>query len=126
MNILLDYEYPSASWIAEKIKVSSATVYKIIRLMKEEDNVGILSAKKGYVLAEFAKHSDDVHFIRRATSTYTSNVITMNAARKHIQSRWAQLPQGKEVLQLTNNYSGHSESLRKSIGKLDEIKKLDL
>lgn len=84
---LLENNYQTADELAEKCYLKRSTIYRVIRLLRIE-NIGVISTKKGYILSEFAKKSDDVGFIRRCYGRRASDFIAIQAALKDINSRW--------------------------------------
>lgn len=84
---LLEHNYATASQIAEHCNLSDASVYRIIRMMRL-DNIGVLVTPHGYILSEFAKKNDDVHFLRRLNGRRASDIIALTAAERHIRERW--------------------------------------
>ena len=79
--------YLSSYSLASKLHVKPSCIRRIIRHMRLR-NIGILPAKKGYILSKYASQSDDVHFIRLCYGRRTSDYITLEAARPDIEKRW--------------------------------------
>lgn len=80
--------YLRANDIAKKLSLSKGSVYRAIRILREE-MVGIHSAKDGYVISEAATVQDDVHQMRRWNGRRTSDAIAAHAAAPHIRERWS-------------------------------------
>lgn len=88
MDILYKNDYSTASELAEKIKKSRATVYRYIRLLREE-GVGIMFIPgKGYIPSNCASKRDDVGFMRGILGRRASDWVAMNSAQKEIKERW--------------------------------------
>jgi biotin operon repressor len=96
--------YIKAEEIADLIHRPKTFVYTIIRLLKE-DGIGIYSNQKGYILAEFATRSDDVHFLRTINGKHTSSVIALNAAMPHLKERWKGLAEQNAILELAEIFN---------------------
>lgn len=118
LSLINEYDHPSARFIAEKMKVSPGTVYRVVRLLREE-NIGILPGKGGYIMAEDATVQDDTHFMRRAVSSYTSNKLILNGARKYIIERWHKLPQYKDVKLIVGAFEVGETEMKESLSKLE-------
>jgi hypothetical protein len=86
-DLLTEKEYLPAQEIAERCHLSVGAIYRIIRLMRIE-GIGTHVTPRGYVLSEFAKKTDDTHFLRRLNGRRTSDFIAMSAAAPHIKKRW--------------------------------------
>lgn len=93
-------EYIPAEKIAQRFKISKVMVYKVIRLLRES-GIGVLSCPQGYILSEFAKKKDDVHFLRRLHGRRTSDHIALYAAFPHIKKRWSTISEQKRLKLLT-------------------------
>lgn len=87
-TLLLENEYISALELAQKCKLCTGSIYRIIRNLRLE-GVGIIPTKKGYILSSYAKKSDDVGFIRRCFGRRTSDIIALGAVEKDIRMRWS-------------------------------------
>jgi biotin operon repressor len=96
--------YIKAEEIADLIHRPKTFVYTIIRLLKE-DGIGIYSNQEGYILAEFATRSDDVHFLRTINGKHTSSVIALNAAMPHLKERWKGLAEQNAILELAEIFN---------------------
>lgn len=107
-RVLLETDvYLKATDIAEKLRVSTGTVYKVVREMRMQ-GIGVHSTNNGYVLSEYATKRDDVNLLRRVNGRRTSDFILINAAQGSINKRW--------------NQSGHSQVLHKMISPLSPTK----
>jgi len=80
-------EYLPANVLSEKCRTPLSTIYRVIRLMREED-IGVHNTPNGYILSEFAQKTDDTHFLRRLNGRRTSDYFSINAAAPHIKKRW--------------------------------------
>jgi biotin operon repressor len=81
-------DYVPAKKLAKQCSVSTASIYMIVGLMRD-NGIGVIARHvKGYILAEFASKQDDVHFSRRLNSQYARACIAMQAAAPHITKRW--------------------------------------
>lgn len=87
-NILIESTvYLPADVLAEKCNLPVSSVYRIIRLMREE-GIGVHNTPNGYILSEFAQKNDDTHLLRRLNGRRTSDYFCLNAATPHILRRW--------------------------------------
>jgi hypothetical protein len=86
-NLLTEKEYLSAKEIAKLCNLNIGAVYRIIRIMRSE-GIGAHVTPKGYILSEFAKKTDDVHFFRRLNGRRVSDYLALQAAAPHIKKRW--------------------------------------
>jgi biotin operon repressor len=86
-TLLAENEYQSAAQLAEATHMSTASVYRAVRILKEE-GTGILVTNKGYILSSCAKKRDDVNFLRRLNGRRTSDFISMTAAEPDMKKRW--------------------------------------
>lgn len=87
-NILIESTvYLPADVLAEKCNLPVSSVYRIIRLMREE-GIGVHNTPDGYILSEFAQKKDDTHLLRRLNGRRTSDYFCLNAAAPHILKRW--------------------------------------
>lgn len=87
-TILIENEYVTADVLAQKCHLSTKSIYRAIRFLRIE-GIGIIPTKKGYVLSEFAKKTDDVFFIRRCFGRRTSDIIALSAIEKDVRLRWS-------------------------------------
>ena len=88
LSILRDEEYSPASVLSNKLGISVSRVYQLIGAMRK-DGIGVHPTPKGYILSEFAKKIDDVHFIRRLNGRRASDYIALYAAEPEIRKRWS-------------------------------------
>jgi hypothetical protein len=86
-DLLIEKEYLPAQEIADYCHLSVGAIYRIIRMMRME-GIGTHVTPKGYVLSEFAKKTDDTHFLRRLNGRRTSDFLALQAAAPHIKKRW--------------------------------------
>lgn len=86
-GLLKDNDYLTADDIQKACRLSRWSVYQIIRHLRL-DGIGIIPTKKGYILSEFARKNDDVHFMRRCFGRRTSDLIALSAAEQDITKRW--------------------------------------
>lgn len=86
-DLLIKNEYINAYELAKECKLSTPSIYRIIRNLRLE-GVGIIPTKNGYILSEFAKKSDDVGFIRRCFGRRTSDIIALGSIEKDVRLRW--------------------------------------
>jgi biotin operon repressor len=92
--------YTPAKDLAEKLGIPLSGVFKIIRLLRR-DNIGVHTTPKGYVLSEYAKKTDDVHFLRRMNGRRTSDFIAMRAAEPEIRKRWSAVADKRDLSLIT-------------------------
>lgn len=97
-NLLVDKEYVTSFELAESCGLSRSSIYRMVRLLRE-DGVGIIPAKKGYILAEYATRSDDVHFLRKLNGRRTSDFISLRSSEKFLRRRWRSITD-RETLRL--------------------------
>lgn len=86
-TFLIENNYATALQLSEHCHLSVTSIYRIIRMMRM-DNIGVLVTPHGYILSEFAKKNDDVHFLRRLAGRRVSDIISFSAAERHIRKRW--------------------------------------
>lgn len=86
-DLLIKNNYIHAYELAQKCKLGTGSIYRIIRNLRLE-GIGIIPTKKGYILSEFAQKSDDVGFMRRCFGRRTSDVIALGAIEKDVRLRW--------------------------------------
>jgi hypothetical protein len=77
-----------AKVLAKKCRCSVITIYRAIRIARIEKNIGIHPTKSGYLLSEFAKKTDDVHFLRVLNGRRSSDYIALQTAAPHMRKRW--------------------------------------
>jgi len=90
----------TAKKLANVFHLTTFQIYTIIRIMRVEKNVGVLTTNKGYILSKYASVQDDVHFLRRLNGRRTSDVLALMAAQDDIYDRWHKLPHGSSDLKL--------------------------
>ena len=100
LSILKDKEYIHADMLAEKLNMSKSGVFLLIRKFRT-DGVGIHTTPKGYVLSEFAKKIDDVHFMRRLNGRRASDYIALAAAEPEIRRRWSSVEDRRNLKLIT-------------------------
>jgi len=88
MGVLRDQHYVPAQDMSAKLGIPVSAVFRLIRLMRVE-GIGVHTTPKGYVLSEFAKKNDDVHFLRRLNGRRASDFIAIRAAEPEIRKRWS-------------------------------------
>jgi biotin operon repressor len=87
MSVLKDEEYVPAQVMSDKLGIPVTAVFRLIRYLRVE-GIGVLTTPKGYILSEFAKKNDDVHFLRRLNGRRASDFIAIRAAEPDIRKRW--------------------------------------
>lgn len=113
-ELLTKYEYLKADEIARKCHISHWKVYQIIKKMRLI-GIGVISVRKGYILSEFAKYSDDTSFVRRCLGRRTADIIAIEAAKNDILTRWKSIPQGKNNLSpLLFHLSSHDKRIEEN------------
>jgi len=90
----------TAEKLAKAFHLSQAQVYTVIRIIRVERQIGVLTTNKGYILSKYASVQDDVHFLRRLNGRRTSDVLALMAAQDDIYDRWHKLPNGNSDLKL--------------------------
>lgn len=105
-QLLIDHEYINMRAIQQMIKLSSGSIYRIIRLLRE-DGLGIYSTRNGYTLAEYATHRNDTLFMRRINGRRISDFIAATAAAPHIKKRWKGISQEKEITGLLSDFTNN-------------------
>lgn len=112
--------YVTAKQLAKKHGLSTATVYKIISLMRD-NGIGVMPRhRQGYVLAEYASKQDDVYFSRRLNSQYARACIAMQVASPHILKRWKGDDQ-KFFTQMTSAFAVPVKMFEKNNDKLLQL-----
>lgn len=86
-TILAEHEVIDARGIAKRTHLSTSSVYKAIRKIRES-GIGVYSSPIGYKLSIDAKMKDDVRELRRINGRRASDYIAINAAKKDILRRW--------------------------------------
>ena len=110
-NLLVENEYCTADFLAKKCKLSRASIYRIIRIMRTE-GIGVLPGVDGYILSEFAYKRDDVRFLRRLNGRRTSDMIALGAAHKHISKRWNAVTDRRTLKLIVGPLTGDIDVLR--------------
>jgi biotin operon repressor len=100
LTILREEEYTPAKVMGEKLHLSESAVYRLIRLFRA-DGVGIHTTPKGYILSEFARKPDDVHFLRRLNGRRASDFIALRAAEPDIRHRWSSVEDRRDLKLIT-------------------------
>lgn len=100
-DLLIGEKYLSAEKLAEKCKLSVGSIYRMIRIMRQS-KIGIIPTHKGYVLAEDAKKSDDVHLLRKINGRHAGDFITLQAALPHMKKRWFSITDKRNLLAITD------------------------
>jgi Fe2+ or Zn2+ uptake regulation protein len=108
---LIEKSYLTAKQLAEICHIKISTIYRIIRLMRLE-GIGVLPAKNGYVLAEFAKQSDDVHFVRCCYGRRVSDNIIIQSILPHVEKRWKSISDKTTLKSLLSPMSMNASSLK--------------
>lgn len=81
-------QYVNMDSLVSTTSLSKASIYRVMRLLREE-GIGIYHRVGfGYVLAEFAGQKDDVHTMRRIHGRRTSDMISLHAAQQWMRGRW--------------------------------------
>lgn len=111
-QLLVNHEYINMVAIQQSIKLSKGSVYRMIRMIKE-DGVGVYSTPNGYTLAEYASHRDDTRFMRQINGRRLSDFVSAKAAAKHIRKRWHGLRDEAEIKGLLDDFTGSGELLAK-------------
>lgn len=114
IDILSDTDkYLSATAIAEKMNTGKASIYRYMKLAREK-GIGIFPVpnKGGYVLAEYAKKSDDVHFLRTIIGKHAGSCVALAAARKFIINRWKDTSEHKLLMDVIRPLSMDLSLLR--------------
>lgn len=105
-TLLKENEYLTTEYLCKNCRLGKWSIYNIIRYLRIS-GVGVLPTKKGYILAEFAKKRDDVHFMRRCFGRRTSDLIAMRAAEPHIIKRWNGIEDKNNVTQVLKYLAIH-------------------
>lgn len=92
--------YTPAKVLAEKLGIPLSGVFKIIRLIRQEE-IGVHTTPNGYVLSEYANKTDDVHFLRRMNGRRTSDFLAMRAAEPEIRKRWSAVADKRDLSLIT-------------------------
>lgn len=81
-------KYVDMSSLQEETSLSKASIYRVMRLLRQQ-GIGIYHrVGYGYVLAEFAGKKDDVHTLRRINGRRASDMISLGAAQQWMKGRW--------------------------------------
>jgi DNA-binding CsgD family transcriptional regulator len=86
VTLLTENQYMTTREIADKTHLSVNGVRVIIKHLRSQ--VGIISSRKGHILAEYASVQDDVEFLRRLNGRRASDVMALEGVRRHIEKRW--------------------------------------
>jgi Lhr-like helicase len=95
-NYLVDHNYATAEQVAEHCALSKASIYRIVRIMREQ-GIGVIPATEGYILSKYAKKNDDVRFIRTLNGRRTSDYFSLAAAEKDIRNRWNSIAERRDL-----------------------------
>lgn len=120
-TLLIENDYMFAEDIAKKCHLSSASIYRLIRIMRME-GIGVQPTPKGYVLSEFAQKRDDVHFLRRLNGRRTSDFIAVRAATPFLKKRWSTMEDKRNLGLIIGPLQSDLEALGSG---LDAIKALE-
>lgn len=86
VTLLTENQYMTTREIADKTRLSVNSVRVIIKHLRSQ--VGIISSRKGHILAEYASVQDDVEFLRRLNGKRASDIMSLEGVRRHIEKRW--------------------------------------
>lgn len=100
LTILREEKYTPAKVMGKKLHLPESAIYRLIRLFRT-DRLGIHTTPKGYILSEFAKKSDDVHFLRRLNGRRASDFIALRAAEPDIRYRWSSVEDRRDFKLIT-------------------------
>lgn len=112
-GLLVDHEYTTAGELAESCGLSKGSIYRMIRKMRES-GVGVIPAKKGYILAEYAQRTDDVHFLRKLNGRRTSDYIAVRAAEHALKRRWRSISDRETLKMLVSPLRANLKMLQRS------------
>lgn len=122
LHILRDENYIHAKDLAEKLGMSRASVYVLIRGLRH-GGIGVHPNPKGYILSEFASKNDDVHFMRRLNGRRSSDYMSLRAAESEMRKRWASIEDRRNLRLITAPIIIEPSSLVESNRILLEAKK---
>ena len=100
-QLLIDNEYMPAKDLAEKTGMSKGSIFRMIRILRE-NHIGVLVTRKGYVLSKYAKKNDDVTYLRRLLGRRTSDYVSLVAARPDILHRWRSVSDRRTLRMITS------------------------
>jgi hypothetical protein len=116
-DILIKSEYVKSDELARQCHLNIWSIRLIIKYLRAS-GIGILPTNKGYILAEFAKVTDDVMFIRGIMGRRASDIMSIHAAEKHIRKRWNNI-KGKDniknVLEYLSPIQSKTETAQNSL-----------
>lgn len=98
-DLLKENEYLTTDELCKKCHLKRWSIYQIIRYLRLE-SIGVIPTRKGYILSEFAKKNDDVHFMRRCFGRRTSDLIALSAAEPDITKRWKGIEDKNNITQV--------------------------
>ena len=108
-----------ANELAEKMRISTGTVYKYIRMLKER-GFGIYATPDGYLPSSQARKNDDVRFLRRINGYHISSQFALAAAKKDIMARWRGETERKLLSDIIQPMSMNTKLLKEARTKLLE------
>lgn len=100
LSILRDEEHIHADQLAEKLGMSTGSIFCLIRNMRW-DGIGVHTTNKGYILSEFAKKPDDVNFMRRLNGRRASDFMALRAAEPEMRKRWTSVEDRRDFRLIT-------------------------
>jgi DNA-binding CsgD family transcriptional regulator len=120
VTLLTENQYMTTREIADKTHLSVNSVRVIIKHLRSQ--VGIISSRKGHILAEYASVQDDVEFLRRLNGRRASDVMAISGVRKHIEKRWKAAGYTKQLNISFKALDGDIEILHSNVKLLTSLK----
>lgn len=120
-NLLKEREYLQAPDLAKRCNLSTSSIYRLIRIMRQE-GVGIHITNKGYILSEDAGLKDDTNFLRRLNGRRVSDYYAIQSAMPYIKKRWRGLEDKRNIRTIHESLSINLKALKTG---LDSIKFLE-
>jgi DNA-binding CsgD family transcriptional regulator len=120
VTLLTENQYMTTREIADKTHLSVNSVRVIIKHLRSQ--VGIISSRKGHILAEYASVQDDVEFLRRLNGRRASDVMSLEGVRRHIEKRWKTLGYNRQLNLSMKSLDSDVTVINNSIKLLSSLK----
>jgi biotin operon repressor len=126
-KILEEKEYIQAPDLAKSCNLSTSSIYRLIRVMRQE-GIGIHITNKGYILSEYAGLKDDTNFLRRLNARRVSDYFAIQSSMQYIKKRWKGIQDKRTIRTILESLAINQKSLKTgmdSIKFLEDKHKLD-
>lgn len=108
-----------AKKLAEKSRMSVGSIYKIIRMLREQGEP-IMRTKTGYLHASAAEKRDDVYVMRMTLGRHASDVKMITNCSKYMKQRWRGVEEKKQLLLALNPLTPSTTSIFSGLRMLQD------